>query len=63
MIDCGMFCCCCGGFYVFFRRLQGLFAAKIRCENGENTVRKRRNCGAIAAVSMCYSGVCKVYLR
>ena len=48
---------------MFFRRLQGLFAAKIRCENGENTVRKRRNCGAIAAVSMCYSGVCKVYLR
>ena len=25
----------CGGFYVFFRRLQGLFAVKMRCGNGE----------------------------
>ena len=33
MIDCGMFCRGCGGFYVFFRRLQGLFAAKMRCGN------------------------------
>ena len=33
--DCGIFCRGCGGFYVFFRRLQGLFAAKMQSENGE----------------------------
>ena len=38
MIDCGMFCRGFGGFYVFFRRLQGLFAVKMRCENGEMVV-------------------------
>ena len=45
--------CDCGGFYVLFRRLQGLFAAKMRCgnskilcENGEIVVRKWQNCGA-----------------
>ena len=50
MIDCGMFCRGCGGFYVFFRRLRCLFAvkcsaemAKMRCKNGKNMVRKRRN--------------------
>ena len=42
---------------MFFRRLQGLFAVKMmcengkmRCEDGENAVRKRRNCGAMTAV-------------
>ena len=35
MIDCGIFCRGCGGFYVFFRRLQGLFAVKMMCGNGE----------------------------
>ena len=39
MIDCGMFCRGCGGFNVFFRRLQGLFAAKMWCGNGEMVVR------------------------
>ena len=33
--DCGGLLCGCGGFYVFFRRLQGLFAVKIWCGNGE----------------------------
>ena len=33
--DCGMFCRGCGGFYVLFRRLQGLFAVKMRCGNGK----------------------------
>ena len=33
--DCGMFCRGCGGFNVFFRRLQGLFAVKMRCKNGK----------------------------
>ena len=42
MIDCGMFCRGCGGFYVFFRRLQGLFAVKMRCGNGEIVVYLRR---------------------
>ena len=32
--DCGIFCRGCGGFYVFFRRLQGLFAVKILCCGG-----------------------------
>ena len=27
--------CDCGGFYVLFRRLQGLFAVKMRCKNGK----------------------------
>ena len=35
MIDCGVFCRGCGGFYVLFRRLQGLFAVKMRCGNGK----------------------------
>ena len=31
MIDCGIFCRGCGGLHVLFRRLQGLFAMKMRC--------------------------------
>ena len=64
MIDCGMFCRACGGFNVFFRRLQGLFAAKMRCENGKSIVRKRWFGFAISveihcvtAVAWCVSGV------
>lgn len=47
MIDFGMFCRGCGGFYVLFRRLQGLFAVKMRCWNGESIVRKRQNSDAV----------------
>ena len=50
-----MFCRGCGGFYVFFRRLQGLFAVKIRCGDGENVVRKRQNCGVFAACTCLIS--------
>gem|GEM_PF-5555360 len=64
MIDCGMFCRGCGGFYVFFRRLRCLFAmkmlcgnGKMQCENGENMVRKWRNCGAETAKMRCICGV------
>jgi len=39
MIDCGGWWCGYGGFNVFLRRLQGLFAVKIRCENGEMVMR------------------------
>ncbi len=35
MIGYGMFCRACGGFYMFFRRLQCLFAVKMWCENGK----------------------------
>ena len=57
MIDCGMFCRGCGGFYVLFRRLQGLFAVKMRCGNGKNAVRKWRNGGAKTAKLWCICGV------
>ena len=57
MIDCCIFCRGCGGFYVFFRRLQGLFAAKMRCGNGKIVVRKRRNGGAEMAKLLCIFGV------
>ena len=40
--DCGGWWCDCGGFYVFFRRLQGLFAVKIWCGNGKIVVYLRR---------------------
>ena len=44
-----------GGFHVFFRRLQGLFAVKMRCENGENMVRKRRNGYALQRVDAWFT--------
>ena len=55
MIDCGMFCHGCGGFYVLFRWLQGLFAVKMQCGNGEIVVRKRQNCGVFAACTCLIS--------
>ena len=55
MIDCGMFCRGCGGFYVLFRRLQGLFAVKMRCENSEIVVRKWRNCCVFSACTCLIS--------
>ena len=55
MIDCGVFCRGCGCFYVFFRRLQGLFVVKMRCGNGENVVRKWQNCGVFAACTCLIS--------
>ena len=56
---------------MFFRRLQDLFAVKMRCENGENIVRKRQNAvrrwwlgfaisveiHCVTAVAWCVSGV------
>ena len=59
-----MFCRGCGGFHVFFRRLQGLFAVKMMCENGKSIVRiwwfgfaisVEINC--VTAVAWCVSGV------
>ena len=54
--------CDCSGFYVLFRRLQCLFAVKMRCgngkmrcENGENAVRKRQNCGVFAVCTCLIS--------
>ena len=55
MIDCGIFCRGCGGFYMFFRRLQGLFAVKMQCGNGEIVVRKWQNCGVFAACTCLIS--------
>ena len=55
MIDFGMFCRACGGFYVLFRRLQGLFAVKMRCGDGKMVVRKWRNCGVFAACTCLIS--------
>ena len=64
MIDFGMFCRACGGFHVFFRRLQGLFAAKMRCENGKSIVRKwwlgfviSVEIHCVAAVAWCNAAV------
>ena len=55
MIDCGGWWCGCGGFYVLFRRLQGLFAMKMQCGNGEMVMRKWRNCGVFAACTCLIS--------
>ena len=56
--------CDCGGFYVFFRRLQGLFAVKIRCGNGKIVVRRwwlgfaiSAEIHCVTAVAWCVSGV------
>ena len=55
MIDCGIFCRGCGGFYVLFRCLQGLFAVKIWCGNGEIVVRRWQNGGVFAACTYLIS--------
>ena len=53
--DYGGWWCGCGGFNVLFRRLQGLFTVKMLCEDGENAVRKLRNCGVFAACTCLVS--------
>ena len=42
---------------MFFRRLQGLFAVKMRCGNGKIVVRKWQNCGSKTAKLWCICGV------
>ena len=59
MIDFGMFCRACGCFHVFFKCLQGLFAVKMRCGNGENMVQKWWKYGAKMAKWWC---ICCVYM-
>ena len=48
---------------VWLRRFLCVFQAVARFICCENAVLKRRNGGVFAAVSMCFSGVCKAYLR
>ena len=55
MIDFGMFCRGCGGFYVFFSRLQGLFAVKMLCGNGKIQCENGK--------MLCGNGEMVVYLR
>ena len=57
MIDCDIFCRGCGCFNVFFRWLQGLFAVKMRCENGKSIIRKRWLGFAISVEIHCVTAV------